>query len=484
MRHRVLIVVACLLCGITLALTGLDSGRNAIAITNAASTTITDCPTTPNIGCKDQAFPLNPSKSDFSPTGEKPQSKLWYNDGRWWASMLNTAADNHYYIFYLSGQTWVKTNTQLDPRPQTQADCLWDSVNHKLYVVSGAGVVPSGVDLNAQLFRYSYNPANPPETAYTLDSGFPATIRTGGAETVVLDKDSQGHLWITYTQNNKVWVSHSTSADNFWSMPFNPAMPAALTSGITVGADDISSLVAFNGKIGVVWSNQNDSTFYYAIHADGNGDSTWQSGIILHQTGIADDHINLKSVQTDGGNIFAVVKTSLDNGGVSDPRMIVLRRDPTGTWSSTVFIHEKEGTTQTPYTRAILLIDSANHRLYVFATTTDTGGTIIYKRSTDYTVGGLSFPSGFGTGFIKIGGLGAINNATSTKQTVDGTSGIVVLASDGTFRFYVHNVILLTNPPTTPTPTQIPHTPTPTPSPTATPRPDTHTHLYLPLLFH
>jgi len=482
MRHRLIIVLACLLCGLTLALSGLDSGRSAIAITNAASTTITDCPNTPSIGCKDQSFPPNPSKSDFAPTGEKPQSKLWYNDGRWWASMLNSPSDNHYYIFYLDGQTWVKTSTQLDPRPQTQADCLWDSANHKLYVVSGAGVIPSGVDLNAQLFRYSYNPANPPDTAYTLDDDFPATIRTGGAETIVLDKDSLGKLWVTYTQDNQVWVNHSTSADNLWSAAINPTMPAGLTDATTVGPDDISSLVAFNGKIGVIWSNQTDSTFYYAIHTDSAAYATWQSGIILHQSGIADDHMNLKSVQTDGGgNIFAVVKTSLDGGGVNDPRMLVLRRDPAGAWTSTVFIHEKEGSTQTPYTRAILLIDSANHRLYVFATTTDTGGTIIYKKSSDYTAGALSFPAGLGTNFIKIGGLGGINNATSTKQNVDGTSGIVVLASDDTFRFYVHNVILLTNPPTTPTPTHIPNTPTRTPLPTATPR--SNKHLYLPLLF-
>lgn len=480
MRRQLIIALVCLLGGLSIVMTGIASGRNP-ATASVADITLTSCPTAPDIGCKDAAFPSNPSKVDFSPTGEKPQSKLWYNNGRWWASMLYT--DRSYYIFYLSGQSWVKTNTQLDTRVQSQADCLWDAANQKLYVASGAGSVPGGVDYDGKLFRYTYHPANPPESAYTLDTGYPVIIRTGGAETIVLDKDSLGRLWITYTQSNKVWVKHSTTADNIWTSPFNPPMPSGPANGVNVGGDDISSLVAFNGKIGVVWSNQNDSSFYYAIHSDSALDTVWQSGQILHQTGIADDHINLKSVQADGdGNIFAVVKTSLDNGGVNDPRMIVLHRDSAGAWSSAVFIHEQEGATQTPYTRAILLIDSANHRLYVFATTSDSGGTIVYKESSDYTAGDLSFPSGFGTPFIKIGGLGGLNNSTSTKQHVDGSSGIVVLASDNAYRFYAHNVITLTNPPATPTPTRPPATPTSTPRPTATPRPTPVGRLYLPLL--
>ena len=74
----------------------------------AAASSIAAVSSCPTLGCQDAAFPANPNKSDFSPTGEKPQSKLWYNDGRWWASMLHS--DGAYYIFYLEGQTWVKTD--------------------------------------------------------------------------------------------------------------------------------------------------------------------------------------------------------------------------------------------------------------------------------------------------------------------------------------------------------------------------------------
>ena len=73
-----------------------------------------------------------------TPTGEKPQSRLWYNDGRWWADML--FRDGDHYIFYLdrATQQWVKTATRLDPRTQTKSDCLWDGTY--LYVASGGGL--------------------------------------------------------------------------------------------------------------------------------------------------------------------------------------------------------------------------------------------------------------------------------------------------------------------------------------------------------
>ena len=47
-----------------------------------------------------------------SPTGPKPESKLWFNDGIWWASMFDPVTANHM-IYRLNRQTqqWVKTST-------------------------------------------------------------------------------------------------------------------------------------------------------------------------------------------------------------------------------------------------------------------------------------------------------------------------------------------------------------------------------------
>jgi hypothetical protein len=464
MRRQINLVVACLICGAILVAGGLSGWRGLIAVTNAADPT--SC--LPR-DCLDAQFPANPNLSAFAPTGEKPQSKLWFNDGRWWADMLHS--DSKYYIFYLDGQTWVKTNTALDDRIPTQADCLWDGTH--LYVASGAGGTPTGVDLDARLYRYSYNPANPPATAYSLDAGFPTTIRFGGAETIVIDKDTTGQLWITYTQGSKVWINHSTTSDTVWGTPFNPPNAANETNSATVSGDDISSLIAFNGRVGVLWSKQtptNDpnDTFYFAYHNDSDPDTTWQTAIAYRRASVSDDHINLKSLQSSGGDVFAVVKTSIGGISASDPLIMVLRRESNGAWSHAVFVYQLEGNQETHHTRPILIVDSINHELHAFATLSDTNGIAIVHKQVAYPASGLNdFPAGMGADFIRIAQVNHINNSTSTKQNVDGINGInsiVVLASDDTSRFYAHNVLTLNLPPTA-TPTR-----TPTRTPTATPK--------------
>jgi cell division septation protein DedD len=111
----------------------------------------------------------------------------------------------------------------------------------------------------------------------------------------------------------------------------------------------------------------------------------------------------------------------------------------------------------------------------VFATTDTSGGPVVYKQSSDYTAGALTFPAGVGTPFISIAAIGSLNNPTTTKQNVDGVNGIdsiVVLASgdaSAAERRYAHNLMQLdiTLPPTS-TPTKTP-TSTPTKTPTSTP---------------
>src|SRR5206468_3971377 len=45
-----------------------------------------------------------------TPSGEKPESKLWWNDGSWWGSLYNNPAqDWHIYRLNLANQTWVDT---------------------------------------------------------------------------------------------------------------------------------------------------------------------------------------------------------------------------------------------------------------------------------------------------------------------------------------------------------------------------------------
>ncbi|HEU5101196.1 MAG TPA: Ig-like domain-containing protein, partial [Roseiflexaceae bacterium] len=67
----------------------------------------------------------------------------------------------------------------------------------------------------------------------------------------------------------------------------------------------------------------------------------------------------------------------------------------------------------------------------------------------------MQSPTGLGTPFIKFSTDTHINNSTSTKQPVNSTSGLLVLAGDDSTRYYLHNKLTLGPADTTPPDTTI-----------------------------
>jgi len=394
-------------------------------------------------------------------TGEKPESKAWFNDGFWWASLYDTATSD-YWIWRLdvATQAWSKTATRLDDRPNTRADTLWDGTH--LYVASHVFSRQPASGFPSRLYRFSYSSTT---KSYTLDAGFPATINNVRSETLVIDKDSTGTLWATWIQSQKVFVNRTTGSDTAWGTPFTPNV-----AGTSVAADDISAVVAFGpGNIGLMWSNQSTSAMYFAVHPDGAADTSWDpSRTAVQGPGTADDHINLKTLQSSDNRVFAMVKTS--HTSASAPLIMLLARDPaTGNWTS-----YPVGRVQDHHTRPILLIDPEHRKLHVFATAPEAGGAI-YEKTT--SMDSISFAQGLGTPVIVDASNPMLNNATTTKQPVTSATGLLVLASnDQTDRYWHHYDSLGGTPPPPPTPTPpptLPPTPTPTvpPPPTPTPTP-------------
>ena len=394
-------------------------------------------PASADTGYRDFSFS---APNVVSPTGEKPQSKLWFNDGTWWGSLFNRSTEAyHIYRYDRTTHTWSDTGTALDDRNPSKADTLWDGTH--LYVASATQSSTSGG--SARLYRYSYDTAT---KRYTLDPGFPVNISSAGMEAIVLDKDSTGKLWATYTQGNQVYVNRSLGNDQTWGTPF--VLPV---KGTTVSADDISGIVAFDTstaapQIGVMWSNQIDSAMYFATHRDGDADDIWQaSRTAIQGPNQADDHISLRSLQADdvSGRVFAAVKTGLNdvpNPNPNAPLNLLLVRGQDGSWTNNVF-----GRVADDHTRPIVMIDQEHRNLYMFATATVNGGTIYYKKS---PLDNISFPTGKGTPFIQSTTDKRINNATSTKQNINSMTGLLVQASDDTSKNYLHNFMDLGDPDT------------------------------------
>jgi hypothetical protein len=400
-----------------------------------------------------QSVPVIDGYRDFNfgaagptePTHGKTESKLWWNDGSWWGVLWNPATNRYdIYRFEAAAQNWLATNAAMDTRSESRADALWDG--QRLYLAShyyATNPGPATAASASKLYRYSYNAA---AKQYSLDAGFPVEVNSSKCETLTLDKDSTGKLWITWVEKNKVMINRTLGNDLTWGAPF--ALPV---QGNDTDPDDISGLVAFGSKvpadrdgnkIGVMWSNQNDSTTYFAVHRDGDADESWQPReIVLAGVGLGratEDIFNLKASRDPAseGDLYAAAVTNLS--GSSAASIFVLRRSSLGIWSRHVF-----ATSNWNHTRPLLLLNEENQRLYVFARSTDTGRGNIYMKSA--SLSDLAFPTGRGTPILRSASDINITNPTATKQGVNATTGILVLAADKDSRYYLHNHIVLIN---------------------------------------
>jgi PKD repeat protein len=201
-------------------------------------------------------------------------------------------------------------------------------------------------------------------------------------------------------------------------------------------------VVAFGAdKIGIMWSNQSSAAdaMYFAVHEDGQADAMWSaSRTAIQGSGTADDHINLKSLQSDGsGRVFAAVKTSFTTSA-APLVMLLVRELATGNWSSFPI-----ATVADCPNRPIVLVDSENRVLHAFYTApgpptfscSSSGGAIYEKTSPLDTI---AFPSGSGTPVIQDADSPFIHNVSSTKQNVNSATGIALLAINAQTGFYWH----------------------------------------------
>src|SRR6185295_6331637 len=147
-------------------------------------------------------------------------------------------------------QVWVDTGTSVTALASRSFDALADGT--KLYLASHVFSVPSapGAGSNGEVRRYSYNAAT---RTYSLDAGFPVTVNGARTETLGLAKDTTGTLWATWTDGGNVFVAHSLNGnDATWSAPALLPFPSA--SGLD--QEDASALVAFDGKVALLWTDK------------------------------------------------------------------------------------------------------------------------------------------------------------------------------------------------------------------------------------
>jgi len=366
----------------------------------------------------DGRFDAQTTRTVQAPTRNKNQSKLFFAYGSWWGVLQEpTSLEARIQRLDWATQRWYDTGTVVDERPYARADVLFEA--DTLFVVS-AGASPSPVQA-VQVSEFTFDAAT---KLWSRKPDYPVSISPAGVTSSLIERASDGTLWVTYVENGTLLVTHSGRDAHQWVTPYRPSLVG------TTAVDQVG-MVAVGGEVVLLWSAVDTETIYATTHGDGSPDDAWASPTtVLKGLKLADDHVNLKALPD--GRLFAAVKTSLDTVPLAQPgwdQIVVIDRQG-GTWSSHQFSQIKD-----KHTRPIVLLDGADGQVLVFATSPTHGGAIYMKHA---PFDQLHFETGVGQEVMGTPDDPSINNATTTKQTVDATTGVVVLASDDTTGRYVH----------------------------------------------
>src|SRR4051794_29974682 len=216
---------------------GAAATAAVLAVAGLATSAVAD---TGDVGYEDTAY----AGGNGGPSADKPESKLWFNDGHWFAVMYNNAAadvhaaipagtPNQYSIWRLEDDhaTWTNTGVKVDDRA-IRADVL--SIGGTAYIATH--LVPTGSPANvafhdqvgeSRLYAFTYDSAN---KRYVAPASY-TVINNRKLESLVLDRDSTGQLWATWVEGDdddadastpdvfRVYVNRSTTSATTWGTP-------------------------------------------------------------------------------------------------------------------------------------------------------------------------------------------------------------------------------------------------------------------------
>lgn len=331
-------------------------------------------------------------------TGEKPQSKAWHYDGKWWAVFSITDGT---YIWRLEETSWTSM-LKISSSTSVEADCkALDNVCH-IFLWRNENTASQLISLEYNQSANTYEPwSKRTSTVFiNLDSG---------TETGTIDIDDTGRMWLASDGINDIRVRWSDSPYATWSDP------VIVATGVT--DDDICAVIALpvQGQMGILWSDQNSKRFGFKTHDNGTSPSLWsadempasQSALDIGK-GMGDDHLNL-AIASDG-TLYCAAKTSYDTPGY--PRLVLLKRFPAGSWDDLYEVSESG-------TRGIVILNEAAEKIKIVYASQEDGGDILYRESSTSQIS-------FGPALTLISGV--YNNPTSSKNKY--YADIVILASD------------------------------------------------------
>lgn len=364
------------------------------------------------------------------PTRDMAQSKLWVRDGVWWGLLLAEGTDEfRIHRFDWAGRRWIDTGTSLATRASVHPDVVSDG--DSLWVVTGGG--QPRPRSTAALFRYTYDVAS---MRYRPDPDFPVIIADQRADSITLARDDAGRIWAAWRGDDGIVVSRTDGNDWTWSEP------QALPSG-DGGSEIVAvSMVSYGTTVAVIWSDRTTGSMSLAVPIVGEALGWDVSSIVTEGLPIEEDRLSATVLETDAGpRLFVVVETLFDERPGSsrdDPRLLLVVAEPDGTSEQYLVSRVRDD-----QTRPIVLLDDESRTVFVVATSPSRDGVIEYKAS---GIDRISFAAGEGDVLLGNPGLPGLTSVASTKQTLDSSTGMLVLASDAEAGAYAWSAALLSGP--------------------------------------
>ncbi len=346
-----------------------------------------------------------------NPTKDKPQSKLWFAHGSWWAWLPVKDGSS---VWKRTGQGW-RRQSHLDAVLRGlpgQADVWADADTATAVLVEPERLAV--VSLRWENSSGGYVLALAP---VTLAIGTPRN-REEAVETATIARDGRGVWWIAYDWEREIYARHSMdNSVREWSAPVR-------VSEKKTDADDICAIVALPGSVGVVWSDQDHDAVYFREHLDGAPAGSWKPIETADSGGnTADDHLNA-AVAADG-TLYLATKNSVDMMG--EPQLTLRIRDARGKWTNTPYApRTKAGEPSrpivllTPGDSRVLLL----HTIYHVDSVTPRHDRIVWQSTAR---GPLSLT---GAARVLIDSGKIVNDITGPKAALPAGEPWVVLASD------------------------------------------------------
>ncbi|MCX7590618.1 MAG: hypothetical protein N2255_03210 [Kiritimatiellae bacterium] len=332
-------------------------------------------------------------------TAHKPQSKLWFDHGTWWAALPNEKGV----------WVWRFSDGRFEPQ-EKPGPLLGTGTNSVCDVVAKKGTAFILADQPGEVpvFLLQFS-----DGAYRVAPGYPVRLAYPDAAAVMTcDLDSKGKLWVGYVNNtSQEVVVHVLSSENPAGGFSSPQVIAKLS-----GRGDIAAVVAFGGHIGMMWSDQKTGRFLFRARPDHAPIDQWgPEEVVESGPGVANDHIHLSAAPD--GNLWAVTKAQT-SAKSAVAHITLRRRNREGKWDRIIRV-APPGQART---RPTLVLSGDGQTAYVIYSGKLEKPVPIYLRRVSLADGKM------GPEVELLKAPYSLNNATVSKRPIDSTTGLMVVA--------------------------------------------------------